>query len=119
MAKYQKLTFITHENVEIKIYVYKKNVFIEEEQIVLLYNKSKEHINNILKRIIDEYGFEQYLNDKEQKLLFNVKMVEEIDRELKCNNGSYLIAFVKNYFKPSSMDAVEIITVLLEAISNL
>ena len=49
MAKYQKLTFITHENVEIKIYVYKKNVFIEEEQIVLLYNKSKEHINNILK----------------------------------------------------------------------
>lgn len=122
MSKYQKLTFITYDNVEIKIYVHKKNAFIEEEQIVLLYNKSKEHINNILNRIIKEQHFEQYQNNTNQKILFNVKIVEEIDRTLKCNNGSQLITFVKNFLKPSSSyatDAVEIITLLLEAASNL
>ena len=122
MKKYQKLVYITYEGVEITIYINKKNCFIEEEQIVLLYNLSNNHIKNILERIIIKYGFEQYLNNFNsdgKKLLYNIKITEEIDRELKCNNGSQLITYVKNFLKPSSVDIVEIGVMLLEVISNL
>lgn len=120
-TKFNKLTYNTYDGKDFFIYTKGTNAYITLNQICELYNKNTVFIQNLIDDIFKQHNVFNKLTliESDKTVLYNIYILEEIDKVLKEHSGNLLIAYVKNIFKLSKTTFSDVIVMVLELLSNL